>query len=140
MKLDYYNRDDLTLSPLPEKPDPVSPPYASQVKPGVLPSDPAVRKAHPIFSGVLKYFPRALTYVSHVSKVGSDQHNPGQPLHWEVGKSNDHADTLIRHQIEAGTFDTDNVRHSGKVAWRALAQLEIELQEAEKRGEQIWQA
>lgn len=36
----------------------------------------------------------------------------------------------MRHEIEAGTFDTDGHRHSTKVAWRALAQLQEELEKA----------
>jgi hypothetical protein len=30
--------------------------------------------------------------------------------------------------FEAGTVDTDGVRHSTKVAWRALAALQLELE------------
>jgi hypothetical protein len=48
--------------------------------------------------------------------------------------STDEGDALIRHQMEAGTRDSDGMRHSAKVAWRALAQLqrEIEAENAEK--------
>jgi len=94
-----------------------------------LPSDPQERKDTPIYSGVLLYFPDALAEVARVSKVGNDQHNPGQPLHWDKSKSQDEGDALIRHQLEAGTFDTDGTRHSAKVAWRALAQLQRELEQ-----------
>lgn len=96
----------------------------------VLPTDPAERKAIPLVTGVLDYFPNALAEVAKVSKAGNDQHNPGQPLHWARGKSMDHADTLARHLVDRGTFDKDNVRHSAKVAWRALAMLEQELEDA----------
>jgi len=30
--------------------------------------------------------------------------------------------------MEAGTIDTDGVRHSAKVAWRALANLQKEIE------------
>lgn len=96
----------------------------------VLPTDPTERKGIPITSGVLDYFPAALAEVAKVSKAGNDQHNPGQPLHWARGKSMDQADTLVRHLMERGTVDTDGVRHSAKLAWRALALLQIELEEA----------
>lgn len=86
------------------------------------------RKEHPIFSGVLKYFPDAIWYVSKVSKVGNDQHNPGMPLHWDRDKSTDEADALVRHLMESGTVDSDGILHSGKVAWRALALLQKELE------------
>ena len=92
-----------------------------------LPTDAAERKALPIFSGVLRYFPDALAEVARVSKAGNDQHHPGTPLHWDKSKSTDEGDALIRHQLEAGTIDTDGQRHSAKVAWRALAQLQREL-------------
>lgn len=86
------------------------------------------RKDAPVFSGVLKYFPDALFEIARVSKAGNDQHNPGQPLHWAKEKSTDEADALTRHLIESGTLDTDGIRHTAKVAWRALALLQRELE------------
>jgi len=101
----------------------------------LLPTDPAQRKNTPITTGVLDYFPLALAEVARVSKAGNDQHNPGQPLHWSKGKSTDHADCIARHLVDRGTWDTsDNPpqRHSAKLAWRALANLQIELEEEAK--------
>lgn len=100
-----------------------------------LPTDSAARKALPIFSGVLNYFPDALAAVAQVSKIGNDQHNPGQPLHWSKGKSTDHDDCAVRHLIDAkvAPIDTDGGRHRAKHAWRALAALQIEI-EAERAG------
>ena len=92
-----------------------------------------IRKAHPLCTGVLDYFPDALMEVAHCSKVGNDQHNPGQPLHWAKEKSTDEADALLRHLKDRGTYDTDGVRHSAKVAWRALALLQREIESARKR-------
>lgn len=86
------------------------------------------RKERPLASGVLDYFPDALLEVAYCSFVGNQQHNPGQPLHWSKGKSDDHADALLRHLGERGTIDTDKVRHSAKVAWRALANLQTEIE------------
>lgn len=94
-----------------------------------LGDDPAARKAAPMARGLLDYFPNALALVAHVSKVGNDQHNPGQPMHWAFEKSSDEADCILRHLAQRGTLDTDGLRHSGKVAWRALALLERELLE-----------
>ena len=94
----------------------------------LLSTDPAERKAMPITSGVLDYFPLAIAEVAKCSKAGNDQHNPGQPLHWEKSKSTDHADCIARHLIDRGTFDTDGIRHSAKLAWRALAALQTELE------------
>lgn len=88
------------------------------------------RKERPIYSGVLRYFPLALLEVAHCSYVGNAQHNAGQPLHWDRSKSTDEADALVRHLLQAGEVDTDGVRHSAKVAWRALALLQKELEAA----------
>lgn len=86
------------------------------------------RKLFPIFSGILRYFPDALLAVAEVSRVGNEQHNPGQPLHWDRSKSTDDLDALTRHLLDAGSLDTDGIRHSAKVAWRALANLQKEIE------------
>ena len=101
----------------------------------MLPTDPNARKHVPIHSGVLNYFPRALAAVAVVSMIGNEQHNPGKPLHWDRSKSGDELDALTRHLMEAGTFDSDGLRHSAKVAWRALANLEKELEAAAEKAE-----
>ncbi len=108
-------------------------------KKAALPEDKTARKDTPIFSGVLAYFPDALAMVARVSKAGNDQHNPGQELHWSRGKSNDHADCIIRHLVDHGTIDTDGFPHTAKVAWRALALLqeELELEKATALGVSI---
>ena len=94
-------------------------------------SEAVKRKGIPVYSGVLKYFPDAIKEVAKCSKAGNDQHNPNSPLHWDRSKSGDELDALARHLLEAGQIDTDGIRHSAKVAWRALANLqkEIELHE-----------
>lgn len=92
-----------------------------------LPTDSEARNAIPMADGLLYYFPNALAEVARISKIGNEQHNAGEPMHWARNKSTDHANKIIRHQMESGTFDADGSRHSGKVAWRALAQLEDEL-------------
>ena len=90
------------------------------------------RKDMPVFSGVLRYFPDALLEVSKVSKAGNDQHNPGEHLHWDRSKSGDELDALARHLLEAGTVDEDGQLHSAKVAWRALAHLQKEMEARKK--------
>jgi 5'(3')-deoxyribonucleotidase len=94
-----------------------------------LPSDKQARKDTPVTSGVLDYFSAAIAEVARVSKAGNDQHNPGQPLHWARGKSMDHADCVSRHLMERGMVDEDGQRHSAKLAWRALALLQQELED-----------
>lgn len=93
-----------------------------------LPSDAKTRKGIPIATGCVDYFPDALVAVAYVSRVGNDQHNPGKPLHWDRTKSQDEADALMRHFLERGTIDSDGIRHSAKVAWRALALLQKEIE------------
>ena len=87
------------------------------------------RKQTPVYSGVLKYFPRAIAAVAQCSWVGNEQHNPGTALHWDRAKSGDELDALTRHLMQAGTEDSDGILHSTKVAWRALANLEKELEQ-----------
>jgi len=86
------------------------------------------RKETPVYSGVLMYFPDAIKEVAKCSQVGNDQHHKGKPLHWDRSKSGDELDALTRHLLEAGTIDTDGILHSTKVAWRALANLQKELE------------
>jgi hypothetical protein len=93
-----------------------------------LPTDGAERKQYPVATGVLDYFPDAIAAISYLSWKGNDQHNPGLPLHWARHKSTDEADTLMRHFLQRGTLDSDGIRHSVKVAWRALAMLQRELE------------
>lgn len=95
------------------------------------------RKQRPLASGVLDYFPDALMEVAHCSYVGNEQHNPGQKLHWAKEKSTDDPDALLRHLKDRGTLDTDGVRHSAKVAWRALALLQREIEAERKATEEV---
>lgn len=90
------------------------------------------RKNTPVFSGVLSYFPDALKDVARASKAGNDQHGNGPDLHWDRSKSGDELDALTRHLLDAGTIDTDGIRHSAKIAWRALANLQKEIERDEK--------
>ncbi len=91
------------------------------------PKDAAERKGLPLARGVLDYFPDALLEVARCSYIANEQHNPGEEMHWAKEKSTDEADALMRHLIERGTVDTDGIRHSAKVAWRALAMLQREM-------------
>lgn len=94
------------------------------------------RKQIPLYSGLLKYFPDALCEVAKVSYIGSKQHHPNKPLHWDRNKSTDDLDALMRHLIESGITDTDGILHSAKVAWRALAHLQKEIENSNVRSEQ----
>lgn len=93
-----------------------------------LPREAAARKQVPVATGFVDYFPDAMAEVAHLSYVGNEQHNPGTPLHWDRSKSGDEADALMRHLIQRGTRDTDGLRHTAKVAWRAMALLQKEIE------------
>lgn len=97
----------------------------------VFPDSAQGRKDHPVFTGVLMYFPDAIAAVAHVSKLGNDQHNPGQPLHWARGKSTDQTNTATRHMMDHGVGnikDTDGAYHMAKAAWRCLAELQLTIE------------
>ena len=97
--------------------------------------EPNPRKNYPMYRGLLSVFPKSLSYVSYVSNKGNDQHHPNTPIHWDRNKSNDHLDALVRHLTDhsVNPIDDDELLHLGKVAWRALAMLEIYLEENEIR-------
>lgn len=93
-------------------------------------TDAVTRKATPVFSGVLAYFPDALDEVARVSVEGNEQHHPGTPLHWDRSKSTDEYDACARHlkdRAKGLEFD-GKARTMAKVAWRALAALQKEIE------------
>lgn len=83
-----------------------------------LPSDSAERKTYPVYTGFISYFPNAIAEVAHHSWLGSQQHHPDKPMHWDKSKSKDELDALMRHIIEGDW---------AAVAWRAMANLEREI-------------
>ena len=110
-------------------------PFIRPAPASVLPTDSAARKQIPLYSGLMKYFPRALAAVAHVSYVGNEKHNPGQPLHWARGKSTDQEDCIMRHLMDhmCDPIDhEDGTHHAAKLAWRALALLELTLEDEKK--------
>jgi hypothetical protein len=91
------------------------------------------RKQRPVYSGVLKYFPLAIMEVAHCSWLGNEQHNPGEPLHWNREKSGDELDAWIRHLMESDdegklVLDDDGAYHYGKAIWRMLADFQKALE------------
>lgn len=93
------------------------------------------RKQYPIVTGVFDYFPDAIAEVAHVSYLGNEKHNPGQPMHWARGKSMDHENCIARHTIERDTVEsvgTDEVLHAAYRAWRSLAALQELLEQRHK--------
>ncbi len=94
------------------------------IRPFKLPADAKERKAIPVYSGVIKYFPRALSEVARVSLEGGIQHGQTpETLHWDRPKSGDELDAMMRHVLDEDW---------GQVAWRALANLEKYLEREEQ--------
>jgi hypothetical protein len=97
----------------------------------MLPTDDKERKALPIFTGVLMYFPDAIAAIADVSKKGNDQHNPGEPLRWAREKSTDQLNTALRHLLDHGTGnvkDIDGSWHLAKAIWRLCAELQLTIE------------
>lgn len=88
------------------------------------------RKDYPLARGLFDFFPDALLAIANNAVSAAAQHDHGSEIYWERGKSQDHADCLLRHFVDRGVVDTDGVRHSTKMAWRALALLQLELEKA----------
>lgn len=78
-----------------------------------LPQDSQLRKEYPLFRGLLRYFPAALAGVARHSKVGNDKHNPGEEMHHARGKSNDHADCILRHTMDLSDLEAAIERFDG---------------------------
>ncbi len=86
----------------------------------ILPTENKKRKLIKIYSGVIKYFPRALCAVALRSAEGSEQLHPHEPMHWDRDKSPDELDSMMRHMLDE---DWE------AVAWRALANLEKKIED-----------
>ena len=84
------------------------------------------RKKIPVYSGFVKYFPNAMKDVAVCSRIANEQHHAGETLHWDMDKSTDELDAMMRHLIDhiSEPIDDDGIRHITKVAWRAMAMLE----------------
>ena len=105
----------------------------------MIPTDSTARKNAPVYSGFMAYFPDAMVEVARLSKAGNDKHNPNQPLHWSRDKSSDHGDCILRHQLEFDKVDPeDGYYHAVKVAWRAMAQLQVLLEAADAEAKDGW--
>ena len=92
-------------------------------KPSVLPTDAMERKAIPIYTGVINYFPDALVCIAKLSLAGGLQHGQTpNTLHWDKTKSMDHLDSMMRHMLDGDWAE---------VVWRALANLQIKIEQGD---------
>lgn len=104
-----------------------------------LPTDNADRKALPMWTFLMEYFPDTFLAVLGVSIAGNKQHHDGKPLHWDRAKSTDQMNTAFRHMWDHGrgtTKDTDGQYHLAKAVWRLSAELQltIERERADKEA------
>ena len=62
----------------------------------ILPTDSKERKAIPVYTGFIKYFPRAIAQVAKISYTGGLQHGQTpETLFWDRTKSKDELDALM---------------------------------------------
>lgn len=102
-----------------------------------LPTDDKQRKALPLWTFFMEYFPDVFLAVANVSIVGNRQHNPGEPLHWAREKSTDQMNTAFRHLFDYGRGvirDTDGQYHLAKAIWRLSAELQLLIEKEECDG------
>lgn len=98
----------------------------------MLPDDYDERKALPLYTFLMEYFPLAFLEVVRVSVEGDKQHlNQSEPgkIRWAREKSTDQLNTAMRHQFDYGTgqqYDKDGRAHLGKAIWRLMAQLQLD--------------
>ena len=126
----YCRQHDPLLTPE-LTPRVMSPSKPAPAKKTGVPTDDKDRKAIPIFTGFLMYFPDACMAVAEVSRVGNEQHNPGEPLHWAREKSTDQMNTAQRHMVDHGLKnyrDTDGTWHLAKAIWRLCAELQLTIE------------
>lgn len=103
----------------------------------MLPSDDNARKALPIWSYMVEYFPDAYLAEVQVAVVGNNKHNPGEPLHWAREKSRDQMNTAFRHMWDHSrgvTRDTDGCYHLAKAIWRLKAELQLTIERDQKKA------
>lgn len=92
--------------------------------------DNSTRKRIPMATGLLDMFPRALAQIAELSRYSAEKHTGGV-IFLDKHHSDDDANALVRHMADRGTLDKNGFRHSCEAAWRGLAMLEHELEEAE---------
>lgn len=117
----------------------------------VLPTNDTERKNLPLFKMITGYFPKALREVTRVCVANNVRYNPDRKpsdINWARGKSADQMGSLFRHVFEAAVDGTvyehlppevqaacgegfDRVYILAEAAWRALAALELQIEEQE---------
>ena len=90
------------------------------------------RKTTFIYSA-MEFFPDAFRALGDAVGAGQTQHIDGateSPV-WDRTKSNQHMQSLSRHLIDYAQgikLDDDNTYHLAKIIWRAMAQLQTDIE------------
>lgn len=97
-----------------------------------LPTDRDARNALPVWDGCIAYFPDCWAEIAKVSVLGNKQHALGDKLRFARDVSTDHQNKVMRHMLDhagGAVFDEDGAMHLAKAAWRALAALQVAIEE-----------
>jgi hypothetical protein len=106
----------------------------------MLPTDDKLRKALPIFTFLVEYFPDVIVELTKLCVQGNIQHNPElapTDIKWAREKSTDQLNTAFRHMFDRGRglhFDSDGVRHIIKSVWRNMAQAQLDIEEHRRQS------
>jgi hypothetical protein len=117
-----------------------------------IPQDDKLRKGLPLWKFVTGYFPKAIREMCKVSVVNNVRYNPEREptdINWARGKSADQLGSSFRHMMERTVdgkiFDIvpeDIAKQTGieriyvlaENAWRACAELELEIEREEGKA------
>jgi len=113
------------------------------------------RKNTPVFKMRTRYFPKALREVTKVCVANNVRYNPDREpadINWARGKSADQLGSLDRHiterEVDGKVFEAidpaiaakvgfDRIYVMAEAAWRALAQLELDIEAMEAKAPEI---
>ena len=117
----------------------------------LYPENDKERKNTPVFKMRTRYFPKALREVTKVCVANNVRYNPDKEpadINWARGKSADQLGSLDRHITEravdgkifedidpaiAAKVGFDRIYVMAEAAWRALAQLELDIEAEEAK-------
>jgi len=119
----------------------------------LFPTNDTERKNLPVFAMIARYFPKALREVTRVCVANNVRYNPERKpadINWARGKSRDQLGSLFRHMLEyevdglvfeelppevqaACGEGFERVYVLAEAAWRALAALELCIEEQEAK-------
>ena len=118
----------------------------------LYPENDKERKNTPVFKMRTRYFPKALREVTKVCVANNVRYNPDREpadINWARGKSADQLGSLDRHiterEVDGKVFELidraiaakvgfDRIYVMAEAAWRALAQLELDIEAEEAKA------